>query len=196
LLYQAGEFEGALLSAFHHTAMAIQLPKDCYGHQTRTISAAIKAIDTAERLLTVISNTNASSSSPFLLPPNNFRSAMLDEILISPASAKAERLRERFRQENFDRKQKRYVAKRSALYFSPAKAQERHGVPDLKERPDIALSRLYRLGCYYEGNFHYDVGLTIDNHMDGKVLISCRERGQIYPKAKYVNLLVDDCLRE
>lgn len=196
LAYQDGPGKNRLLRTLHYSAYLIEIPAAAYGNADATSVFLIDALRQASNTLPTIAATFQRGACPLLLPPNNFGMGrvverMLDRILAG-ADLKAEITQ--FRRERFDRERRTYKA-RSGLGFSPAIASQRHGMPASQAEMALALSNHFRLGCTYDGAFHWDVSQLDGNHLSGKTPFYCRRDGVSHPKGKNVNVLVDDCLR-
>src|SRR6185312_10138003 len=91
-----------LLTRFYFAPAAIQIPRECYDHRTRTSDAVLSGLERALKVFRVTEENMASGAPSVLLPPLNFgrkqlrqliRKAMNSEVLKGDFSA--------FRQEYF-----------------------------------------------------------------------------------------------
>lgn len=194
LLFQAGVDEGCLMGKFHHAAYAGRLSPGCYNRVLPTLREVERSLQEAPTKLGLLKRSFTSRKSPFLLPPLNFGSKHLQKLLAQPLGAGLTDEAERFRNEYFDKKTLAYRG-RSDLMFKPIDSSSNHGVPDLLSQYDLALSRVFRLGCQYAPDFHYDVSRKDGNDLAGKITFHCRSKGECRPRGTHVNLLVDDCIR-
>jgi hypothetical protein len=194
MMYQEGIGEAKLLSKLHFSAFTARLPRACYDRRDQTVTAAIEILDSAKSIIGVIRRGLGSANSPFLLPPNNFGIGplvgVLGSALVDGGTAEARE----FRQTHFRRPDRAYAG-RNNLSFEPASLSGRHGIAGTENRDDLALTRVFRLGCQYPNDFHYDVKLFGGAPLQGRISFYCRKTGVQRPQGKYVNIFVDDCIR-
>jgi len=198
LIYQQGVNEIELLTRFHHSAYAIRLPRECYNKKDATISAVVDAMTQASKDLGLLNREMRSGNTPLLLPPFDFErksmNSLFHKVLVSGDDLKLA-IRE-FKATRLVRvKPRPYYSGRNSLGFPVTPRQQQHGTVVDQERPDLALSKLYRLGCQYEEGFHYDVFRQNGSDFDGSIRFFCRRNGAHFPKGTHVNVYVDDCLR-
>jgi hypothetical protein len=162
------------------------------------LEAAVRA---AAAALPRISQSYGQGASPFLLPPLNFGAGKLvDKMLVSAlGSPEPDKVATAFRRGNWDKSQNNFKA-RSDLRFAPAKGMARHGNASDEHDPALALSKHYRLGCSYHDEFHWDVRPGDRSDLGGSYPFYCRcdpddKVATKHPKGRYVNVLIDDCLR-
>lgn len=195
LVYQEGANEAMLLKRFAHAALPFRIPRSVYGQRRHT---ADQCEDAVERLYAraALIERSLDFGSALLLPPTAFgqRDAVAD--LLDRVAAGRDPVRElrAFRQDHYDKQSRAYVG-RSRLGFSPGHDAGLHGEPNNMEDVSIALTRRYRLGCAYEGTFHWDVAPLDGSHLAGNYQFKTRDKGPQRPKGKSANVLVDDCLR-
>jgi hypothetical protein len=193
LLYQAGHSEEALFKRLHHSVFSIQLSQGCYDRAERTIGEAVEAIRRAVPLLDSVRTALNRAKKALLLPPLNFgRGPELEELF--RAALQGDTLAgqlQSFRADHFLKSRRAYRG-RNKLAFRPGT----HGVAGDELRDELALSKVFRLGCQYDNNFHWDVSRLDCSAFDGSITFHCRRGGPERPSGpKHVNVLVDDCLR-
>lgn len=193
VIYQEGLNEKLLEEKLHYSAYTTKLPKTCYNHQSRTIEAVIAALKTASRTLGLISASLTSVRTPLLLPALNFGAKDVIPLLREALKDGGKSYVEQFRRSHYQKKSLAYQG-RNGLRFEPTTTEGRHGIADVKDQVEIALSRAYRLGAPYPRDFHYDVGKKDGGEMGGKVRFFCRENGPQWPHGRHANITVDDCI--
>jgi hypothetical protein len=196
LLYQEGRHTDDLLRQFAHAVLPLMIPAETYNRSDATAVLCEAAIEGMKDRAAAI-ELRLGFGSPLLLPPKAFGRGsavrdMLNRIANGSDPSKEER---QFRQGYYDKPSKAFVG-RSDLIFQGAQNSGLHGgtIKDMAD-PSLALSRRYRLGCHYDGEFHWDVFPRDGSHLAGHYAFDCRETGRFKPKGKYANVLVDDCLR-
>jgi hypothetical protein len=194
-IYQQGSREEDLFRKLGFSSLPYQVPQALYGKAEQSASFCEKAISELNQRAALIEQ-QLRSGSALLLPPKAFGRngavrVMLDRI--SNGSDPTEELRN-FRQNYRDKVSRQFIG-RSNLGFKPAQSSGLHGAPHDNGDTSIALTRRYRLGCKYDGSFHWDVGPLDGSHLDGAYRFDTRDKGMVSPKGKYANVLVDDCLR-
>lgn len=193
LFMQEGINEEVVLRKLHYSAFVISIPKDCYDREDKTFSCIIHNISYSLPKINELRSEMASSRTPFLLPPLNFRDEKLSSLLGSAGTLGLDRSKMKdFKARSFNRPERSFQG-RNQLLFSPA--HERHGEAGPQEDPAIALSRYFRLGVAYDAGFHYDVRRPSQKSFDGSIEFQCRVSGNAHPSGTHVNVLVDDCLR-
>ncbi|MEH7905518.1 hypothetical protein V7794_30760 [Rhizobium laguerreae] len=194
VIYQTGLNEEQLLTALHHSALTIRLPAACYAHLTKTVDACIEALKASYSVLGTVRRNFESAKNPLTLPVLNARTRELDSLLSLANKTGGKSESEQFKRTFFSRSSGSYKL-RTPLEFQPSQLNGRHGIPDAKANDAIALSRIYRLGCQYLRDFHYDVHRNDDKHLSGNHAFHCREGEEDkYPKGRNANVTVDDCL--
>ena len=195
LVYQEGTNEAVLLKRLAHAALPFRIPRSVYGQRRH---AADQCEDAVERLYAraALIELSLNFGSALLLPPAAFgqRNAVSD--LLDRIAAGKDPVRElrAFRQNHYDAQSRAYVG-RSRLGFSPGHDAGLHGEPNDMDEVAIALTRRYRLGCVYDGTFHWDVAPLDGSHLAGNYQFKTRDKGSQRPKGKSANVLIDDCLR-
>jgi hypothetical protein len=195
VLYQEGENEQELLSGLHHAALVFSLPRGCYNKRNQTIEAAVAAITRGTDIAGRIRASLTSKHRSLLLPPLNFDNPALVGIFVH--ANRGDDLREslrRFGSEYFRREYSSFKG-RLGLGFKPATSQGQHGAVSDEQTPELALTKSYRLGCQYDGSFHWDVSRLDGKHLDNRITLRCRRSGARCVHGPYVNLTVDDCIR-
>lgn len=196
MLAQEGELIEELMRRFAHAVLPEVVPSALYNNGDATGQFCEAAVSRLEQRACAIER-KLDFGSPLLLPPTAFgRSGAVREMLIRVAAG-ADPLAETraFRQAYYDRPRKAFVG-RSDLAFRPASDSGLHGGTIRPQTdPALALSRRYRLGCEYNGEYHWDVSAGDGSHLNGNYSFRCRQAGLSRPSGKYANVLVDDCLR-
>ncbi|MFC5391404.1 hypothetical protein [Bosea vestrisii] len=192
VFYQEGREEARIKESFHHSALLRQIPMAFYNKKDRTRDFIISEIKKCMPLLGTLSHQIKSSNSPLLLPPLNFGMNDLINLLIKAPEREIKGEIKQFKRAYLKNESRAYAG-RGSLSFKPAENTQRHGLPTLHETESIAISRIFRLGCQYEPNLHFDVSRNDGSDLGGKSLFSCRERGSIRPRGTHVNITVDDC---
>lgn len=195
LVYQEGTHETALLKRFAHAALPFRIPRRVYGQRRHTADLCEDAVERLQARAAVIERS-LEFGSALLLPPAAFGQSDAVASLLDRVAAGKEPVRElrAFRQAHYDKQSRAYVG-RSRLGFSPGHYAGLHGEPNDIADLSIALTRRYRLGCAYDGTFHWDVSPLDGSHLSGKYRFKTRDNGAQRPKGRRANVLVDDCLR-
>jgi hypothetical protein len=195
VLYQEGEGEEKLISRFHYAALFGKLTRSSYGRQERTIDAVVSQLERATPILGSIRKDLTSTKSPLLLPPDNFRKQELYDLLRGGGANGEKAAITQFKRTHFrgvsGSDKKAYVG-RSDLEFQPADIDGWHGIADAEELGELAISSIFRLGCRFKRDFHYDVSRLSGTDLAGRVPFYCRRGGIIHPRGRYVNVSVDD----
>ena len=197
MLYQEGLKEDELLKRLHHAAFTARLSRVCYNKRDATVAAVVEAIERATKSLGGLLQNMQSRKSPLLLLPLNFGDRSIGRLFnraISEDDPKPA-MREFDLLRYVKDKSKRYYLGRTGLGFPPALPQEQHGEALAQDKVDLALTKQFRLGCYYNNGHHYDVFRTDGSEFDGSIIFYCRKNGDTRPKGTHVNVYVDDCLR-
>jgi hypothetical protein len=195
LIYQEGEREDDLSRALAHAPLLYRLPQNLYGQSQNAAELCESAIEELIARAKAIEH-HLGFGSALLLPPKAFgRDAVVRSMLdrITHGSDPTKELRA-FRQNFYDKASHQFVG-RSRLGFKPGNIAGLHGIPHDTDDVGIALSRRYRLGCHYDGSFHWDVSPMDGSQLNGKYLFQTRDAGDQRPKGRNANVLVDDCLR-
>ena len=198
LIYQQGDNEDALLKEMHFAPIALRIPRECYGKKIATIENIIALLGDVEKIAGDLRDALRTHSSPLFLPPINFGSKNLDQLLNDAMKGLAsDKDRRQFKQNNtVNRNGAKSYRGRSKLCFTPCEGQQQHGDGGNQLAFNLALTKIYRLGCVYDDEFHYDVTRLDEKHFDGKTAFTCRRGGIQHPTGKEnVNVYVDDCLR-
>jgi hypothetical protein len=193
LLYQEGHSQEQLLKRLHHSVFPIQLPQACYDRVERTVSESVGAIRRAVPLLNILRGALDRAKKALLLPPLNFGRGPDLEMLFSAGlqGSELDKQLHGFRVDHFSRPHQAYKG-RNRTAFKPGM----HGEASDEMGDEFALSKIFRLGCQYDGAFHWDVSRLDGNPFDGTISFFCRKNGVERPKGRgHVNVLVDDCLR-
>ena len=195
LIYQQGENEEALLRGFAHAALPFRMPRSTYGQRRNAADMCEAAIKTLNERAASI-ECHLSLGSALLLPPKAFGQRRAVNGLLERIALGNDPVRElrSFRQNHYDKAARAFVG-RSRLGFSPGQDAGLHGEPHDANDPSIALSRRYRLGCVYQGSFHWDVSPLDGSHLAGNYEFQTRDKGSQRPQGRNANVLVDDCLR-
>lgn len=194
LVYQEGLQEDLLLRRFHYAPLSVRLPKECYNRRDRTIEAISERLSAAKGWLGQIRSAVSSTKSPLLLPPLNFDVKSLTKLLSGAAEENLKASSEAFKRAHFSRDTKAYDGSRG-LQFKPADSGGKHGAADTYAKPEIALTRQFRLGCQYSDDFHYDVTLSGEQRSLKGLKFVDRATGDYETKDDRLNILVDDCIR-
>lgn len=195
LLYQEGEREEDLFRKFSHAPLPLCVPKELYAKPRQAADFCEDAIEQLNRRAGLIAG-QLRAGSALLLPPKAFgRSSAVKLMLdrVARGSDPTSELRA-FRQDFYDKATRKFVG-RSDLGFMPGQAAGLHGTPNDQTDAAIALTRRYRLGCTYRGDFHWDVSPMDGSDLNGRHRFETRDNGVLSPKGKNANVLVDDCLR-
>jgi len=195
LLYQKGEREDDFFRTLAYSPLPFCISQDLYGQRQNVADVCEGAIEDLNGRATVIER-HLRLGSALLLPPKAFGQGnavglMLDRI--AQGSDPTAELRT-FRQDYYDRTSHQYAG-RSRLGFRPGQDAGLHGAPHDADDVSIALSRRYRLGCQYDGAFHWDVSPMNGSHLNGNYRFQTRDTGEQRPRGRNANVLVDDCLR-
>ncbi len=195
LVYQEGTSEAELLKSFAHAALPLRIPRNVYGQRQHTADRCFEAVRTLNARAAVIEPA-LKLGSALLLPPGIFGQHHAVTNLLDRVASGRDPVRELrdFRQLHWDKTARAFVG-RSRLGFSPGHDAGLHGEPHDLADIAIALTRRYRLGCVYDGAFHWDVSPLDGSHLAEKYVLNTRDKGKLRPGGKNANVLVDDCLR-
>lgn len=195
LLYQEGEREEDLLRTFAYAPLPHRVPQNLYGERRNAADFCETAIEELNRRATAIER-QLGFGSALLLPPKAFGQGGAVRLMLDRVAQGSDPTRElrNFRQNYYDKPSRQFVG-RSRLGFKPGQDAGLHGAPHDAEDVRIALSRRYRLGCQYDGSFHWDVSPMNGSHLNGEYRFETRDKGEQRPKGRNANILVDDCLR-
>ncbi|WP_267433843.1 hypothetical protein, partial [Sphingomonas sp. GM_Shp_1] len=168
LVYQEGSNEAELLKTFAHAALPLRIPRSVYGQRQHTADRCAEAIRTLNARAAVIEPV-LKPGSALLLPPrifgqHNAVTNLLDRVVAGKNPVRE--LRD-FRQLHWDKAERAFVG-RSRLGFSPGHDAGLHGEPHDHADIAVALTRRYRLGCVYDGAFHWDVSPMDGSHLAEK----------------------------
>jgi hypothetical protein len=192
-LYQVGHSQDAMLDRMHHSAFPVQLPQSCYNKAGRTVEEAVRAIQRSTPIINSLNVSLAQAKRALMLPPRNFgRGESLQNLF--GAALRGEDLPpllQGFRVEYYLKAVQAYGGRnRLAFRVGP------HGSAGDDTRDDLALSKIFRLGCQYDNSLHWDVSRLDQKSFDGSISFYCRESGKRWPTGvNHMNVLVDDRLR-
>lgn len=195
LLYQEGEREDDLLRSFAHAPLPYRVPQNLYGHRQNAADVCEAAVEELNRRATAIER-KLGLGSALLLPPKAFGQSGAVRLMLDRVAQGSDPIRElrTFRQNHYDRPTRSFIG-RSRLGFKAGQDAGLHGAPHDESNISIALSRRYRLGCHYDGSFHWDVSPSDGSDLNGDYRFATRDKGEQRPRGRNVNVLVDDCLR-
>lgn len=195
LLYQEGEHESELLRIFAHAALPFRILRDVYGQRRKAADQCEIAVEELNGRATAI-ESHFKLGSALLLPPKAFGQGGAVGDLLRRVASGHDPMRElrAFRQSHYDKASHSFIG-RSRLGFKQGQDAGLHGDPADADDVAIALSRRYRLGCVYDGSFHWDVSPLDGAHLNGNYRFETRDNGTQRPQGRNANVLVDDCLR-
>lgn len=156
------------------------------------LDACGRAIEALRAKADDVATKIGDPSAPILLPPANFGRMVVRGLIsrINSCNQVGDECRQ-FRRAHF-RKDLRAFENARGVLFSSAAGTERHGTVGADRDIQENLRSLYRLGCAYPANYHWDCTAEGPSGLNGDFRFHCVEKGSVKPGGRHTNVWPDD----